>query len=124
MQNKSKEDIIIKTYFDPKIQKAVDETILTFLKTEIMLKSTAQIAVVVMSADGRVEAMSGGRPSEKLPGQFNRAYQAKRQPGSTRNLFVWAALELGISPNTVVVDEPTTISFGKNNYKEYSPEEL
>ena len=118
----SKEDIIIKTYFDPKIQKTVDDTILTFLNTEIMSKSTAQIAVVVMSADGRVRAMSGGRPSEKLPGQFNRAYQAKRQPGSAFKPFVYgAALELGISPNTVVVDEPTTISFGKNNYKEYSP---
>ena len=93
----SKEDIIIKTYFDPKIQKTVDDTILTFLKTEIMSKSTAQIAVVVMSADGRVRAMSGGRPSEKLPGQFNRAYQAKRQPGSAFKPFVYgAALELGI----------------------------
>ena len=118
----SKEDIIIRTYFDPKIQRAIDDTIFSFLDTEIMAASRAQIAVVVMSADGRVRAMSGGRPSEKIPGQFNRAFQAKRQPGSAFKPFVYgAALELGISPNTIITDEPMTIMFGKNNYKEYSP---
>ena len=100
----SKEDIIIRTYFDPKIQKEVDDTISSFLETQIMSDSTAQIAVVVMSADGRVRAMSGGRPSEKIPGQFNRAYQAKRQPGSAFKPFVYgAALDLGISPNTCLL---------------------
>ena len=118
----SKEDIIIRTYFDPKIQKAVDNTILSFLETEIMSASKAQIAIVVMSADGHVRAMSGGRPSEKIPGQFNRAYQAKRQPGSAFKPFVYgAALDIGISPNTILTDEPVTIMFGENNYKEYSP---
>ena len=118
----SKEDIIIRTYFDPKIQKAVDNTILSFLETEIMSDSKAQIAIVVMSADGHVRAMSGGRPSEKIPGQFNRAYQAKRQPGSAFKPFVYgAALDVGISPNTIITDEPVTIMFGENNYKEYSP---
>ena len=118
----SKEDIIIRTYFDPKIQRAIDDTIFSFLDTEIMAASRAQIAVVVMSADGRVRAMSGGRPSEKIPGQFNRAFQAKRQPGSAFKHFVYgAALDLGISPNTIIIDEPVTIKFGKNNYKEYSP---
>jgi len=118
----SKEDIIIRTYFDPKIQKAVDNTILSFLETEIMSDSKAQIAIVVMSADGHVRAMSGGRPSEKIPGQFNRAYQAKRQPGSAFKPFVYgAALDVGISPNTILTDERVTIMFGENNYKEYSP---
>ncbi|MDC3080786.1 PBP1A family penicillin-binding protein [Paracoccaceae bacterium] len=118
----SKEDIIIRTYFDPKIQRAIDDTIFSFLETEIMAASRAQIAVVVMSADGRVRAMSGGRPSEKMPGQFNRAFQAKRQPGSAFKPFVYgAALDLGISPNTIIIDEPVTIMFGKNNFKEYSP---
>ena len=118
----SKEDIVIRTYFDPTIQKAVDDTILSFLETEIISESKAQIAVVVMSSDGHVRAMSGGRPSEKIPGQFNRAYQAKRQPGSAFKPFVYgAALDVGISPNKVLTDEPVTIMFGKNNYKEYSP---
>ncbi len=122
MTKQSKEDIIIRTYFDPKIQKAVDDTIFSFLETEIMSESKAQIAVVVLSADGQVRAMSGGRPSEKIPGQFNRAYQAKRQPGSAFKPFVYgAALDIGISPNTVLTDEPVTIMFGKNKYKEYSP---
>ena len=118
----SKEDIIIRTYFDPKIQRAIDDTIISFLEKEIVTESTAQIAVVVMSADGRIRAMSGGRPSEKIPGQFNRAFQAKRQPGSAFKPFVYgAALDLGMSPNAIIVDEPTTITFGKNKHKEYSP---
>ncbi len=118
----SKEDIIIRTYFDPKIQRAIDDTIISFLEKEIVTESTAQIAVVVMSADGRIRAMSGGRPSEKIPGQFNRAFQAKRQPGSAFKPFVYgAALDLGISPNAIIVDEPITITFGKNKHKEYSP---
>ena len=118
----SKEDIIIRTYFDPEIQKEVDDTISSFLETQIMSDSIAQIAVVVMSAEGRVRAMSGGRPSDKIPGQFNRAYQAKRQPGSAFKPFVYgAALDLGVSPNTVLMDEPVTIVFGENKYKEYSP---
>ena len=118
----SKEDIIIRTYFDPQVQKAIDDTISSFLEREIIKASKAQIAVVVMSADGRVRAMSGGRPSEKIPGQFNRAFQAKRQPGSAFKPFVYgAALDLGISPNTIIIDEPVTIMFGKNKYKEYSP---
>ena len=49
----------------PKFEE-VDDTISSFLETEIMTDSTAQIAVVVMSADGRVRAISGGRPSEKI----------------------------------------------------------
>ena len=87
----SKEDIIIRTYFDPKIQKEVDDTVSSFLETQILSDSTAHSAVGVMSANGRVRAMSGGRPSEKIPGQYKRAYQAKRQPGSAFKPFVYGA---------------------------------
>ncbi|MDC3067712.1 PBP1A family penicillin-binding protein [Paracoccaceae bacterium] len=118
----SKEDIVISTYFDSEVQKIVDEVITAFLKKEIVTGSNAQIAVVVMSADGRVRAMSGGRPDQKMPGQFNRAYQAMRQPGSAFKPFVYgAALDLGISPNTIIKDEPITIQYGERKYREYAP---
>jgi len=53
---------------------------------------------------GRVLAMVGGFSYGKS--QFNRAVQAKRQPGSSIKPFVYAtALDNGYSPASVIVDE-------------------
>jgi penicillin-binding protein 1A len=60
---------------------------------------------------GRVLAMSGGFSFEVS--QFNRATQAKRQPGSSIKPFVYlTALEHGFTPSTLVEDAPVTISQG------------
>ena len=119
----SKEDLVIQTYFDGNIQKVVDDTITYYLKNKISPHSKVQIAAVVMSQNGEVRAMSGGRPENNIPGQFNRAYQAKRQPGSAFKPFVYgAALNLGISPSTIIYDEPIKIIYGENNEREYSPQ--
>jgi penicillin-binding protein 1A len=68
----------------------------------------AQIAIVAMRPDGRVVAMVGGKEYAKSP--FNRATQARRQPGSTFKLFVYlAALRSGMTPDSTVLDEPVTI---------------
>jgi len=71
--------------------------------------SKAQAAIVVMSADGAVRGMVGGRKT-KVSGAFNRATQALRQTGSAFKPFVYAAaMELGHEPNSTVVDEPLTL---------------
>ena len=58
--------------------------------------------------NGRVIAMQGGFSYESSV--FNRATQAKRQPGSSFKPFVYAsALDSGYSPATVVVDAPIEI---------------
>jgi penicillin-binding protein 1A len=68
----------------------------------------AEVAIVVMRTDGRVVAMVGGK--RYSDGAFNRATQARRQPGSTFKLFVYlAALRAGMTPDTLVADEPVTI---------------
>ena len=60
---------------------------------------------------GRVLAMSGGFSFEMS--QFNRATQAKRQPGSSIKPFVYlTALEEGFTPSTLVDDSPVSISQG------------
>ncbi|MEZ5707865.1 MAG: transglycosylase domain-containing protein [Blastomonas sp.] len=65
----------------------------------------AQVALVAMRPDGEVVAMVGGRDYRASP--FNRATQAKRQPGSTFKLFVWlAALQSGMEPDDMVSDTP------------------
>lgn len=68
----------------------------------------AQAALVAMRPDGRVVAMVGGRNYGKSP--FNRATQAKRQPGSAFKLFVYlAALRAGYTPESIIEDKPITI---------------
>ena len=68
----------------------------------------AQAALVAMRPDGRVVAMVGGRSYKKSP--FNRATQARRQPGSAFKLFVYlAALRAGYTPEDMIEDRPITI---------------
>jgi len=60
---------------------------------------------------GRVIAMSGGYVD--APNQFNRATQALRQPGSTLKTFGYiAALENGMTPATVIMDEEIILDQG------------
>ncbi len=68
----------------------------------------AQSALVAMRPDGRVVAMVGGRSYKTSP--FNRATQAKRQPGSAFKLFVYlAAMRAGWTPDSIIEDKPITI---------------
>ncbi len=61
----------------------------------------AQVALVAMRPDGEVVAMIGGKDYGTSP--FNRATQARRQPGSTFKLFVWlAALDAGMKPDDMI----------------------
>jgi penicillin-binding protein 1A len=68
----------------------------------------AQAALVAMRPDGRVVAMVGGRSYKESP--FNRATQARRQPGSAFKLFVYlAAMRAGWTPDSIIEDKPITI---------------
>ena len=67
-----------------------------------------QAALVAMRPDGRVVAMVGGKNYGDSP--FNRATQARRQPGSAFKLFVYlAALRAGWTPDSKIEDRPITI---------------
>jgi penicillin-binding protein 1A len=100
------EDVIIKTTLDPRIQRAAEEALEVIFRDKVKEGSEAQAAIVVMSADGAVRAMVGGRET-KVSGAFNRATMANRQTGSAFKPFVYAtALELGYSHNSTVIDEP------------------
>ncbi|WP_447930281.1 transglycosylase domain-containing protein [Sphingopyxis fribergensis] len=61
----------------------------------------AQVALVAMRPNGEVVAMIGGKDYAASP--FNRATQARRQPGSTFKLFVYlAALRAGWDPDDMI----------------------
>lgn len=68
--------------------------------------SLPQAALIAMAAEtGAVKAMLGGTDFTKS--QFNRATQARRQPGSAFKPVIFAAaLEKGMTPATMIVDEP------------------
>ena len=77
--------------------------------------------IVVMDPySGRVLALSGGFSFKKS--EFNRASQAKRQPGSAFKPFIYAlALENNFLPNTLVLDAPIVLNQG-NDLKMWKPE--
>jgi len=104
--DKTTEDVIIRTTLDQDIQTAAEEAMNVVFQEKVSDGSKAQAAIVVMSADGAVRGMVGGRKT-RVSGVFNRATQAKRQTGSAFKPFVYAtALDLGASPLDTVVDEP------------------
>lgn len=103
-------DMVLTTTLDQRIQAAAEEAMAFIFETKVSPSSVAEAAIVVMSADGAVRAMVGGRDT-KVAGAFNRATMAKRQTGSTFKPFVYAtAMELGYSPNDTVIDEPVTFN--------------
>lgn len=110
------EDVIIRTTLDPRIQTAAEEA-LTQVFATLKEGSQAQGAIVVMSADGAVRAMVGGRDLI-VSGAFNRATQALRQTGSAFKPFIYAtALNLGMSPLDILEDEPTCFPIrGQDDY--------
>ncbi len=101
------EDVVIRTTLDQRIQTSAEEALKFIFQEKVREGSKAQAAIVVMSADGAVRGMVGGRKT-RVSGAFNRATQALRQTGSSFKPFVYAtALELGYSPLDTVMDEPT-----------------
>ena len=77
--------------------------------------------IVVMDPyTGRILALSGGFSFRKS--EFNRATQAKRQPGSAFKPFVYAlALENNFTPTSLVLDAPLVLEQG-DDLKMWKPE--
>ena len=97
-----KTEATVRTTLDPRLQRAAERSV-----KRAGLRQ-AQVALVAMKPDGEVVAMVGGKDYAASP--FNRATQARRQPGSTFKLFVYlAAMRAGMTPDSTVLDEPVTI---------------
>jgi penicillin-binding protein 1A len=106
-------DVIVKTTMNAKLQARSEKHVERYLSANAKKYNVHQGAVVVMSPSGAVLAMVGGRNYRKS--QFNRATQAKRQPGSVFKPIVYlAALEAGLTPRSKFIDSPLTI-------KDWSP---
>lgn len=68
----------------------------------------SQAALVAMRPDGDVVAMIGGRDYARS--QYNRAVEARRQPGAAFKLFdYYAALRQGFTPENEILDAPVDV---------------
>ncbi|WP_017315929.1 transglycosylase domain-containing protein [Mastigocladopsis repens] len=91
-------NFIIETQLDPAIQSQAETALRNHVRNAGSSFGFSQGAMVTLdSSNGAILAMVGG--TDYRTSQFNRAIQAKRQPGSTFKIFAYtAAIEQGISP--------------------------
>ena len=101
------EDLTVRTTLDPQLQQ-IAETVVARRLAAAKGKNVGQAALVAMTPDGAILAMVGGRDYNES--QFNRATQARRQPGSLFKAFVYlTALRKGYAPDSVIVDRPISV---------------
>ncbi len=86
----------------------------------VSLEQEPKVEGALLSIDpttGYIKALLGGR--DFIKSQFNRAIQAKRQPGSAFKPFIYgAALEKGFTPVSIIIDEPISYDLG---FREWAP---
>ncbi|MEO3432424.1 PBP1A family penicillin-binding protein [Inquilinus sp. CAU 1745] len=109
-------DVRVATTLDRELQVLAERVVAEHLARSGEEGRVGQAALVALSHDGSVVAMVGGRSYDQS--QFNRAVQARRQPGSAFKPFVYlAALEQGLRPYESVLDAPIDISgYSPENY--------
>jgi penicillin-binding protein 1A len=110
------DDIVIVTSIDPALQAIAEQALVDELAQKGEKAGVSQGAIVMMTPDGTVRALVGGKSYAES--QFNRAVAARRQPGSAFKPFVYlTALERGLTPQTIREDRPITVKGWKpENY--------
>ncbi len=101
----------IYTTVDLKLQRKGEEIVKRRVAADTKYLNVHQAAfVTVENGTGYIRAMVGGT-GWKDKAQFNRAWQAERQPGSSFKTFVYAtAVECGYPPTTSIPDSPIDIN--------------
>jgi 1A family penicillin-binding protein len=101
-------DVTVRSTLNLDLQSLAEGVVARRLDKDGRRRKVGQAAMVVLSKAGAILAMVGGRDYEDS--QFNRAVQAKRQPGSLFKMLVYlTAYENGYSPESVLVDRPVQI---------------
>jgi penicillin-binding protein 1A len=111
------QDITVNTTIDPVLQTAAEQSLDDALAQKGDKLNISQGALVAMTPDGVVRALVGGR--NYADSQYNRAIDARRQPGSSFKPFVYlTALEHGLTPDTIREDAPISVKGWKpENYE-------
>jgi len=101
-------DITVRSTLNLDLQSLAEAAVAKRLDKDGARRKVGQAAMVVLSKEGAILALVGGRDYEDS--QFNRAVQAKRQPGSLFKMLTYlTAYEKGFSPESVLVDRPVRI---------------
>ncbi len=110
-----KHDVVVETTIDKGLEKKAEEVVRGTISGAN--RNVSQGALVAVDGTGAIRALVGGK--DYAESQFNRAVDAKRQPGSAFKPFVYeAALEKGLRPETMVVDGPVQIgNWSPENYE-------
>ncbi len=111
------DDIIVDTTVDIALQSAGEGAIRRVIAEHGAGKKVTQGALVAIEPSGAVKALIGG--VDYAASQFDRATEARRQPGSAFKPFVYlAALEQGRMPHSVRNDAPIRIGdWSPENYR-------
>lgn len=109
-------DLVIRTSLNVTAQRAAERAVAAVMDLQAEARNADEAALVAMDLQGRVRAIVGGR--DYTASQFNRAVQARRQPGSAFKPVVFAAaFEAGMEPATAFNDEPIEIEgWSPENY--------
>ena len=113
------QDIVVDTTLNPALQGAAERALVDTLDARGDKLNIGDGALVAMTPDGALRALVGGRDYGQS--QFNRAVDAKRQPGSAFKPFVYlTALEHGLTPDTVREDAPIAVKgWRPENYERH-----
>ncbi|WOI53986.1 PBP1A family penicillin-binding protein [Parvularcula sp. LCG005] len=102
------QDMIVTSTLDSRLQAAAVAAVNNAMTNEALVRGAEQAALIAYDAQGGIVAMVGGRDYTESP--YNRAVQARRQPGSAFKPFVFlAAMEAGMSADSIVVDQAISV---------------
>jgi penicillin-binding protein 1A len=102
------------TTLDPNLQRIAQEAVTWGVRQAIAEGIGAHEAALVAlrPSTGEILAMVGGE-GFSLRNQFNRAWQARRQPGSSFKIYDYtAAIDEGIPASTILNDSPVSYPMG------------
>ena len=108
MVGQNSPDLNVTLTVDPRLQSAGAQVLRRIIEVDGKASGASQGAMIALDSTGAIRTMVGGVDYTKSV--FNRAVQAKRQPGSSFKPFIYAAaLEKGVLPTDTRVDEPVKI---------------
>jgi len=105
----------VNTTLDPHLQKLAQDAVNWGVGRAVNEGINAHQAalVAIRPQTGEIVAMVGGAGGFTLKSQFNRAWQALRQPGSSFKPYVYtAAIDSGMPPTSIVDDSPVSYPMG------------
>jgi len=102
-------DLIVRTTLDVEAQRSAEGALISGLSNPDWARGAHEGALIALDSQGGVRALVGGSDYTRAP--YNRAINARRQPGSAFKAFVYAAaFEGGFTPNDLYQDTP--VSYG------------